>query len=194
MKVKIFELVYLGILMGIIVISTILFIFMNVLVGFVLSLIGITFAIFDNILKPYQKKFEEKIKECKKVKYLFDMFQELLEYLESKRYWDSNERNDEKINTRILSFTDNIEDLRKYFGYNIINEQRGQFNKKITVLEGRFIITFKNHTPYDCYINKKGRVNGPFKLYEENTSASEIKDLMYNEIKTNLKNKYNLTV
>ena len=194
MKVKIFELIYLGILIGIITISIILFIFMNALVGFVLSLIGLTFAIFDNILKPYRKEFEEKIKEQKKVKYLFALFQELLEYLESKQYWDNNERNDEKINTKILSFTDNIEELRKYFGYNIINEERGQFNKKITLLEGRFIITFKNHTPYDCYINKKGRVNGPFKLYEENTSASEIKNLMHNEIKTNLKDKYNLEI
>ena len=131
---------------------------MNVLVGFVLSLIGLTFAIFDNILKPYQKEFEEKIKEYRNVKYLFDSIQELLEYLESKQYWDNKERKDEKINTKILSFIDNIENLRKYFGFNIINEERGKFNKIITILEGRFIITFRNHHPYESFINKKGRV------------------------------------
>ncbi len=194
MKVKFFELFYLGMLMGIVVISILLFIFMNTLVGFILSLIGITSAIFDYILKPYRKEYEEKNKEYKKVKYFFDSFQELLEYLESNQYWECSERKNEKINTKILSFTDNIEELRKYFGFNIINEERGQYNKKITILEGRFIITFRNHAPYDCYINNNGRVNGPFKLYEENTSASEIKNFMYNEIKSNLKNKYNLTI
>lgn len=167
---------------------------MNVLVGFVLSLTGITFAIFDNILKPYRKDFEEKIKEYRNVKNLFDLIQELLEYLESKEYWDNKERRDEKINTKILSFIDDIENLRKYFGFNLINEERGNYNKKITILEGRFIITFRNHTPYESFINKKGRVLGPFNLNKENTTASEIKDLMYTEIKNKLKNKYNLKI
>ena len=167
---------------------------MNELVAFVFSLIGIMIAIIDNIIKPFQKEFEERIKESKKIKELFDSIQKLLEYLESKQYWGNNEGRDEKINTKILSFTDNIEDLRKYFGFNILNEERGKNNKQITLLEGRFIITFRNHAPYECFINKKGRISGPFRLYKGISSASEIKDLMNNEIKTKLKCKYNLKI
>jgi len=191
---KIFELIYLGILIGIISLSILLFIFMNELVAFVFSLIGITIAVFDDIIKPFRKEFEERTKESKKVKVLFGLIQELLEYLESKQYWDNTETRDEKINTKILSFTDNIEDLRKYFGLNIVNEERGKYNKTITILEGRFIITFKNHTPYESFINKRRRVRGPFRLNESNTTALEIKEVMYSEIKTKLKNKYNLKI
>jgi len=61
-------------------------------------------------------------------------------------------------------------------------------------LEGRYIITFRNHAPFECFINKKGRVQGPFKLHEENTTAQEIKNLMYNEIKSKLKNNHNLKI
>ena len=44
------------------------------------------------------------------------------------------------------------------------------------------------------FIDKKGSVSGPFKLYDGETSASDIKDLIYYEIKTKLKSKYNLTI
>ncbi len=148
----------------------------------------------ERILKHYNKRVEEKINEYKTGKYLFDLIQELLEYLESKQYWDNKERKDEKINTKILSLIDNIEDLRKYFGINIINEERGYYNKKITILEGRFIITFRNSKPFESFIDKKGSVSGPIKLYDGETSASDIKDLIYYEIKTKLKSKYNLTI
>jgi len=121
---KIFEWIYLGILIGIVVLSIFLFIFMNELVAFIISLIGISVAIFDNIIKSSRKEFEEKIKESKNIGDLFISIQELLEYLEGDQYWGNNERRDEKINTKILRFTDHMEDLRKYFGFNIINIER----------------------------------------------------------------------
>ena len=139
----------------------------------------------------HQRDFEEKIIENEKVKELFALIQELIEYLVSKTYWDNEEIKDEKINTKILRMTDNIENLRKYFGFNIINEERGKYDKIITILEGRFILNFRNRNPYESFINKKGRMKGPFRLCNENISSLEIKDLMYKEIRTELKNKFN---
>lgn len=191
---KIFEWVYLGILMGIILLSILLFIFMNELVAFIISLIGIIVAIFDNIMKSIRKDFEEKVKESKKVEELFNSFENLIEYLESEDYWDNNDRRDEKINTKMLSFKDSMEDLRKYFGFNILNVEREKYNKTITILEGRFVVTFRNHLPYECYINKKDRVRGPFELRKENKPAQDIKYLMYNEMKSKLRNRYNLKI
>ncbi len=137
---------------------------------------------------------ELSIYDSKKINDLFDSIQDFLEYLESEQYWGNTEIRDEKINTKILNFTDNIEDLRKYFGFNIINEDQGKFFKTITILDCRFIITFKNHAPYESLINKKGRVIGPFRLNKGNTSAQKIKELLYKEIKTKLIKKYNLKI
>ena len=190
---KIYELIYTVILIAIFTLAILLFIYVDdKSVAFAFALIGIVIPIIDNIIKPFQEKKEEKFKESQKVKELYNSIQDFFKYLESKQYWANPEKKDEKINTKILSLHDNIEDLRKYFGYNIINEERGQYKKKITILEGRYIITFRNSKPFESFINKIGRVRGPFKLYEENNTALEIKDLMYTEIKNKLKNKYNL--
>ncbi len=148
------------------------------------------------IIKEIEKwgHIELSIYDSKKINDLFDSIQDFLEYLESELYWGNTEIRDEKINTKILNFTDNIEDLRKYFGFNIINDNQGKFFKTITILDGRFLITFKNHAPYESSINKKGRVIGPFRLNKGNTSAQKIKELLYKEIKTNLIKKYNLKI
>ena len=63
-----FEQIYLGILIGIITLSIIFYFLMNELIAFVVSLIGIIIAIFNNVLKPYQKELEEKNKDIKKSK------------------------------------------------------------------------------------------------------------------------------
>ena len=70
---------------------------------------------------------EEKNKDTKKVQELYIILKELVEHLESKEYWDNTEINDEKVNTKISGIVDNIEDFRKYFGLNIINEERRKF-------------------------------------------------------------------
>ncbi len=192
---RINELIYSGILLGIFTLSILLFIYMDdKLVGFALALIGTALPIIEKIIKPFQENKEEKFKKSQKVKELYNSFRDFIKYLESKQYWANSERNDERINTKILSFRDNIGDFRKYFGYNIINEERTQYAKKITILEGKFIITFRNHSPYESYIKKKGIEGGPFRLYKGNTSAIEIKDLMFNEIRTRLKEKFNLKI
>jgi len=189
-----FEQIYLGILTGIITLSVILYFLMDALIAFVIFLIGIIIAIFNNVLKPYQKELEEKNKDIKKVQELYIILKELIEHLESKEYWDNHEINDEKVNTKISQVVDNIEDFRKYLGLNIINEERGKFNKTITILEGRFILKFRNHSPYESFINKKGRVKGPFKLYEGDTTSLEIKNLLLTEIKDKLKKKFVLDI
>ena len=92
------------------------------------------------IIKEIEKwgHIELSIYDSKKINDLFDSIQDFLEYLESELYWGNTEIRDEKINTKILNFTDNIEDLRKYFRFNIINDNQGKFFKTITILDGRF--------------------------------------------------------
>jgi cell shape-determining protein MreC len=179
---KIFEWIYSAILLGVIILAIFLFISKNELVAFIISLIGIAVAIFDNIFRSIRKDFEEKIRERKKVKALFNSFKSLVEYLESKNYWGNIDTKDEKINTKLSIFSDNMLDLRKYFGINILNVERGRYDKTITILEGRYIMTFRNHSPYKCDINKKDRVRGPFELRKENDVAQNIKNLMLSEM------------
>jgi hypothetical protein len=167
---------------------------MNELIAFIFSQIGIIIAIFNIILKPFQKELEEKNKDIKKVRELFVILQELIGYLESKEYWENSEIYDEKVNTKISLIVDNIEDFRKFLGLSLIHEERNKFNKIITILEGRFILKFRNHNPYEGYINKKGRVQGPFKLRYDNKTSSEIKNLLFTEIKSRLKKKFNLEI
>jgi len=118
--------------------------------------------------------------------------QDLLEYLESEEYWVNTGNRDERLNSKILKFTDYSGALKKYFGINIISEEQGSPIKTITILEGRYIVTFKISAPFESTINKKGRVMGPFSLDTRNTSAQEIKELLFNEIKTKINNEYNL--
>lgn len=86
--------------------------------------------------------------------------------------------------------TNNIEDLKNYFGFNITNQEQGISFKTIAILEGRYIIAFRFRPPYESTINKKGRVRGPFRLDKENTTAQNIKKLMLSEIRTKLKIKH----
>ena len=134
---------------------------------------------------------EISIYDKKRVNELFNSIMDLLEYLESEEYWVNSGIRDEKLNIKILNFTENIEDLKKYFGLNIISQEQGSYFKTITLLEGRYIITFKIHAPYKSTINKKGRVMGPFRLDKRNTAAQKIKELIFSEIRNKLKMKHN---
>lgn len=137
---------------------------------------------------------EISIYNSKRVNELFNSILDFLEYLESEEYWVNTGIRDEKLNTKILNFTDNIEDLKSYFGFNFISQEQGDSLKIITILEDRYIITFKIHAPYESTINKKGRVMGPFRMDKRNAAAQEIKELMFNEIRTKLKMKHNLKI
>ncbi len=140
-----------------------------------------------NVIEEIEKwsNIELSIYDQKRVNELFNSFLDLLEYLESEEYWVNTGIRDEKLNTKILNFADNIEDLQNYFGFDIINQ--GNSFKTITILEGRYIISFKIHPPYESTINKKGRVMGPFILDKRNLPAQQIKELMLSEIRTKLK-------
>jgi len=148
------------------------------------------------IVKEIEKwsRIEISTYDRKSVNELFNSILDFLKYLESEEYWVNTGNRDEKLNSKILNFTDNIEDLKNYFGFNIISQEEGNSIKTITILEGRYIITFKIHTPYESTINKKGRVMGPFRLDKRNTSAQKIKELMFSEIRTKLKMKHNLKI
>ena len=134
---------------------------------------------------------EISIYDRKRVNEFFNSIMDLLEYLESEKYLVNTRIRDEKLTAKILNFTENIEDLKKYFGFNIISQEQGSYLKTITLLEGRYIITFKIHSPYKSTINKKGRVMGPFRLDKRNTTAQKIKELMFSEIRNKLKMKHN---
>ncbi len=158
----------------------------------------------DKYLKENIKSMVEEIEKWstidisiinrKRVNELFNSILDLLEHLESEEYWVNTGIRDEKLKAKILNFTDNIEDLKNYFGFNIISQEQGNSFKTITILEGRYIITFRIHPPYESTINKKGRVMGPFRLDKENTTAQEIKKLMFSEIRAKLKMKLNLKI
>jgi len=156
----------------------------------------------DKYLKENIKRIVEEIEkwshieisiyDSKRINELFNSIQDLIEYLESEQYWSNTGIKDEKLNSKILKFTDLSGALKKYFGINIISEEQGKLFKTITILEGRYIITFKISAPFESTINKKGRVRGPFSLDTRNISAQEIKELLFNEIKTKINNEYNL--
>ncbi len=148
----------------------------------------------ERIVKDIAKWSHTKISltDRKRINELFNSIQDLIEYLESEQYWSNTGIEDEKLNSKVLKFADYSGALKKYFGINIISEEQGKTFKTITILEGRYIITFKISAPFESTINKKGRVRGPFSLDTRNTSAQEIKELLFNEIKTKINNEYNL--
>ena len=159
---------------------------------FATALVGMFIPALQGVFRTFSKNHEEFRRNTKLAKELYSNLRDLLGYLESKEYWDNRERKDEKVNTILKTFNDNQANLRKYFGYNIINEDRKRFDKTITLLEGKYSIIFRNHTPYSCSINEKGMPAGPERLYKSNNSAIEIKERMFKEIVVHLEERYDL--
>jgi len=164
----------------------------NEMLTFATALVGMCIPALQGLFRTFRNDQEEIRVNTKIAKELYSQLTNLLGYLESKEYWDNKEKKDEKINTILRRFNDNQANLRKYFGYNIINEDRKRYDKTITLLEGKYSISFRNHIPYTCSINEKGSSIGPERLYKSNKSAVEIKDRMLKEIIVNIEKRYEL--
>ena len=91
-------------------------------------------------------------------------------------------------------FIDEEKSMRKYFGYNIINEERGKYKKIVTLLNGTYKLSFRNRHPYNCEIHKKGLKTGAERLFGGEDSAIMIKDQMLSEIKSHLNQKFEINV
>jgi len=194
-KIQILELIYPIIqIILFIVFLTLSFFFDQNEILFYGSLIGMVIPAVGSILKPFKEEKVDLSKRTETVKELYDIILDLLSYLESKKYWNNLEIKDEKINTIITYFRNEKKLMTKYFGYNIINEERNRYDKVITLLSGDYKLSFRNRHPYNCEISKRGLKTGFERLFRGEGSAILIKDQLLSDIKTYLKEKYDIKV
>ncbi len=140
---------------------------------------------------PLVKKNDE---ITKKVKYLYDNIEDLLNHIKTNEYWESKERYDEKVRTKLKILKDKEVQLVKYFGAMIHQANEASYNIQIVFLEGRYKVAFRNHRDYNASINKRGSVGGPFELREGNQAAQDILDLLLKELKENIKERFDINI
>ena len=151
---------------------------------------GSLLIFFDKFILDQWLDMKELRKEEKKVNRLYTNVIDFLNYIKSDNYINNDDRYDEYVNFKIKYFTDNEKELRKYFQFHLYNGDLKQFNKRITFVEGRYAVNFRNHRPYSSSIEKKGRVPNPFSLKDN----PEILNLMINEIKENIKKNFAIKI
>lgn len=140
---------------------------------------------------PLVKKNDE---ITKKVKYLYDNIEDLLNHIKSNEYWESKERSDEKVRVKLKLLRDKEGRLLKYFGAIIHQANEATYNIEIIFLEGRYKVAFRNHRDYNASINKGGRALGPFELREGNKAAHDILVSLLKEIRENIKKRFSINI
>lgn len=179
-------------------VTMVLIIFSNVFKEIAILLISgalITF-ISKDIFHPERKRLEdkeiEKESKEKQINYLFRIVHLFIEYLQSSEYYNNSRTSDERVKYEISFIKDNIEELREYLAFNIYGDP-DKYDKKMTFLKGRYIITFRSHTPYQSKIHRWGRVY-EFNLSEQLEQSINLLNIMYKEIKDYIKDEFDIII
>ncbi len=94
--------------------------------------------------------------EEKKVNQMNNNVVEFLNHIKSDNYLNSNDRLDEYVNFKTNYFADNEKEFRKYFQF-VLYDRDDKWDKRITFMEGKYIVKFRNHRQYSSSIEKKGQ-------------------------------------
>ncbi|GAG66647.1 unnamed protein product, partial [marine sediment metagenome] len=159
------------------------------------------FNVLDNFTEHLKRRMEElhlfplieEIEEKTRIMMKFFRLYRFLEYLFSDYYLKQNSmdiRNDERVMSELNWIEQNNIELNDLFTVFRRKDDPGQYNKILSLLNGKYLIQFRSHTSFSSSIKTKEELL-------ESSNSRKVKTLLFNifeEIKIHIKDNYNITI